>query len=185
MINTINGEENMIARMIFGNMNEIIEITSICIIVFLLFRATDIFDKKLREKHSTDNALLSFMPILNKITKVTIIFIAVVTLLQSHGYSITSLIAGFGITGLAVGLGAKETISNMFGSFALLADKTYRIGDYIIINQNIQEHAVEGLVEEINLRSTKLRTDDGSLIIVPNSVIANGVVKNKTNKKED
>src|SRR5574344_706785 len=175
----------MLTQMISQNLNEIIEITSICVIVILLFKITDIFDKKLKEKHINDNALLSFMPIINKVVKVTILFIAVVTLLQSHGYSITSLVAGFGITGLAVGLGAKETISNMFGSFALLADKTYRVGDYIIINQNIQDHAVEGIVEEINLRSTKLRTDDNSLIIVPNSVIANGVVKNKTNKKED
>ncbi len=175
----------MISQMIMGNLNEIVEICSICLIVVLLFRATDIFDKKLRNRHSTDNALLSFMPILNKVAKVTILFIAVVTLLQSHGYSITSLVAGFGITGLAVGLGAKETISNMFGSFALLADKTYRVGDYIIINQTIQDHSVEGIVEEINLRSTKLRTNDSSLIIIPNNVIANGVVKNTTNKKED
>lgn len=184
-MHNINGEENMISQMIMGNLNEIVEICSICLIVVLLFRATDIFDKKLRNRHSTDNALLSFMPILNKVAKVTILFIAVVTLLQSHGYSITSLVAGFGITGLAVGLGAKETISNMFGSFALLADKTYRVGDYIIINQTIQDHSVEGIVEEINLRSTKLRTNDSSLIIIPNNVIANGVVKNTTNKKED
>lgn len=175
----------MISQIIYHNLNEIIEIGSILVIVFLLFRAIDIFDVQLRQKHISDNALLSFMPILNKITKFTVIFIAIVTLLQSHGYSITSLITGFGITGLAVGFGAKETISNMFGSIALLADKTYRVGDYVVINQTIQEKAVEGIVEEINLRSTKIRANDKSLIIIPNNVVANGVVKNTTNKKED
>ncbi|MDD3436051.1 MAG: mechanosensitive ion channel, partial [Candidatus Gastranaerophilales bacterium] len=59
----------------------------------------------------------------------------------------------------------------------LLADKAYKIGDYITINQSIQDKPVEGIVEHINLRSTKIRTSDGGLIIVPNNIVANGVVK--------
>lgn len=158
-------------------------IESICIlaVVFVLFKIIDISKGKLKEniilKHA-DTTILGFLPLVDKLLKITILFLAVATVLQSHGYSITSLVAGFGITGLAVGFGAKETISNVFGSFSLLADKAYKIGDYIIINQTVQDKPVEGFVEEINLRSTKIKSADNGIVIVPNNIVANGVVKN-------
>lgn len=171
----------MISNFLSTNSKEIIEFAVVFAAVFVSFKIVDIFNKNLKDKilvkHS-DTTILGFMPIIDKIIKITIVFLAVATLLQSHGFSITSLIAGFGITGLAVGLGAQITIANVFGSFSLLADKAYKIGDYIIINQTVHDKSVEGVVEDINLRSTKIRTTDGGLIIVPNNIVANGVVKN-------
>jgi len=161
--------------------NDIIELALVFVAVFVLFKLVDIFNKNLKDKvlsKQSDTTILGFMPIIDKLVKITVVFFAIATLLQSHGFSITSLIAGFGITGLAVGLGAQITIANVFGSFALLADKAYKIGDYIIINQTVHDMAVEGVVEDINLRSTKIRSADGGLVIVPNNIVANGVVKN-------
>lgn len=176
----------MIPDFIIKHNNILIEVISIFAIVFVLFKAIDIFNLNLKSKillkHS-DATILSFMPFIDKILKITIVFLAIATILQNHGYSITSLIAGFGITGLAVSFGAQNTIANVFGSFSLLADKAYKIGDYIVINQTVHDKAVEGIVEEINLRSTKIRTSDGGLVIVPNNIVANGVVKN-INQKE-
>lgn len=163
------------------NNNLLIELLIVLIAVFVSFKFIDIFNKNLKDKilikHS-DTTILGFMPVLDKVVKITILFLALATILQSQGFSITSLIAGFGITGLAVGLGAQITIANIFGSFALLSDKAYKIGDYIIINQTVQDKAVEGVVEDINLRSTKIRSNDNGLIIIPNNIVANGVVKN-------
>ena len=159
----------------------IIELAVVFVAVFALFKFVDIFNENLKNKvliKQSDTTILGFMPIIDKVLKITILFLAVATVMQSHGFSITSLIAGFGITGLAVGLGAQITIANFFGSFALLADKAYKIGDYIIINQTVHDKGVEGVVEDINLRSTKIRSADGGLIIVPNNIVANGVVKN-------
>lgn len=157
------------------------ELILVFIVVIFAFKIVDIFNHNLKNKillRQDDTTILGFMPLIVKSLKIIIVFLAVATILQNHGYSITSLVAGFGITGLAVGFGAKETISNVFGSFALLADKAFKVGDYIIINQSIQDKHVEGIVEDINLRSTKIRTADGGLIIVPNNIVANGVVKN-------
>lgn len=159
----------------------IIELAVVFVAVFALFKFVDIFNKNLKDKilvKQSDTTILGFMPIIDKTLKITIVFLSVATVMQSHGVSITSLIAGFGITGLAVGLGAQITIANFFGSFALLSDKAYKIGDYIIINQTVHDKGVEGVVEDINLRSTKIRSSDGGLIIVPNNIVANGVVKN-------
>jgi len=170
--------------------NEIIEFVFAIVGVFVLFKLINIFEENIKTKillKQSDTTILGFMPLIDKLLKITVIFLAVATILQNHGYSITSFIAGFGITGLAVGFGAKETISNVFGSFSLLADKAYKIGDYIVINQAIQDKSVEGIVEDINLRSTKIRCSDGGLLIVPNNIVANGVVKNtsqKTNSNE-
>lgn len=171
--------------------NEIFEILLVIFALVVSFKIIDIFNNNLKNKilmKKSDTTILGFMPLIDKLLKFTVIFFAIATVLQNHGYSITSLIAGFGITGLAVGFGAQATISNIFGSFSLLADKAYKIGDYIVINQSIQDKAVEGVVEDINLRSTKIRTTAGELIIVPNNTVANGVVKNisqKTNCHEN
>lgn len=166
--------------------NQIIELVTLLVVVVILFKSIDIFNKNFKNrilaKHS-DTTILGFIPLVDKLLKVTIVFLAIATALQSNGYSMNSIIAGFGITGLAVSLGAQITIANVFGSFSLLADKAYRIGDYIIINQTVHEKAVEGVVEDINLRSTKIRTKDGGLIIVPNNIVANGVVKNLSQKE--
>lgn len=171
---------------LFDHKGIIIEFLTIIAIVFVAFKAIDIFNKNFKEKilsKRSDTTILGFMPLIEKVLKITVLFFAVATVLQNHGYSVTSIIAGFGITGLAVGFGAQATIANVFGSFSLLADKAYKIGDYIVINQSIQDKPVEGVVEDINLRSTKIRNSDSELIIVPNNTIATGVVKNVSQKK--
>lgn len=159
----------------------IIEFFLVLSAVIVAFKVIEVFNNNLRDKilakHS-DTTILGFMPLIDKVLKITIVFLAIATVLQHHGYSVTSLMAGFGITGLAVGFGAQSTISNIFGSFSLLADKAYKIGDYIIVNQSVHEKPVEGVVEDINLRSTKIRAADGGLLIIPNNIVANGVVKN-------
>ena len=120
----------------------------------------------------SNSQLIQFLPILERILKFLIVFFIVACFLQSQGYSVTSLITGFGITGLAVGFAANSTISSVFGTFSIFSDKAYKIGDYVIVN------GVEGTVEDVNLRSTKIRTLDNYLYIVPNSSVANGNICN-------
>lgn len=163
------------------NTQTLIELIAVLAAIIFLFKIIDTFNTNFKDKilsRHEDTTLIGLLPLIDKVLKFIVLFVALATILQSLGYSVTSLIAGFGITGLAVGLGAQITIANFFGSFALLADKAFKIGDYIIINQSIQEKAVEGTVENINLRSTKIRTQDGGLVIIPNNIVANGVVKN-------
>ena len=101
-----------------------------------------------------------------------VFLIILVSFLQTHGYSVSSLIAGFGITGLAVGLAANSALSNIFGTISIYSDKSFKVGDYIQFGE------YEGTVEDINLRSTKVRTLDNALTIIPNSSMANGAIIN-------
>ena len=159
-----------------GHVGLLIEITAIITVIILSVKLVDFIDNKLRQqiikKHENSTRLLSFCPILNKIIKTIILFIIAASVMQAHGYSMTSLIAGFGIIGMAVSFAAKESIANIFGSFAILYDKIFDIGDYIKIND------IEGTVIDINLRSTKIKTLDNSVIMLPNNIVANAIVTN-------
>lgn len=132
---------------------------------------------KLKEKNSS-SPLYNLLPILTKIMKSIIVFILLAGFLESFGYNVSSLIAGFGITGLAVGFAAKEAIGNIFGSIGLLGDRVYKIGDYIKFDN------IEGYVEKINLRSTSIRTLDNFVVNVPNNTISNEAITNVSKCKK-
>jgi MscS family membrane protein len=93
-------------------------------------------------------------------------------MLQVWGINVTALFASLGIGGLAFALAAKDAAANLFGSFSLLADKSRRIGEWIKVN------GVEGTVEDIGMRTTKIRSFGKSLITVPNQIIANNPIEN-------
>lgn len=144
-------------------------------ITFVAFILIDKSCKKLSEKLAVFKNYSHFINLeafVSKFLKIAFVFFAVTAILQKHGYSLTSLIAGFGITGLAVSFAAKETIANIFGSISLMFDKVYTLGDYI----KVGEH--EGTVEDVNMRSTKIRTLDDVIVNLPNEILATSAVYN-------
>ena len=151
------------------------------VIISVLFKLTDMFINKLKSKFiNPDNSatLMHVFPILERVLKTLIFVFIAASFLQSQGDSLTSLIAGFGITGLAVGFAAQQTIASMFGTLAILTDKVYKIGDYIKVNN------IEGTVENITLHSTKVRTLDNFMVTIPNNIIDSNVVENVSRAKK-
>lgn len=164
------------------NIPILIEIISVLVISYLLLKIIDFCDKKIRkhiiEKNFNNTRLLSFCPVINKVIKTIVLLVIIASVMQSHGYSMASVITGLGITGIAVGFAAKESLASFIGSFAILYDKIYDINDYIVINN------VEGTVVDINLRSTKIKTLDNSIITIPNNIVADSLVTNVTATKK-
>jgi MscS family membrane protein len=113
-------------------------------------------------------------PVLARASRVFLVIIAVLLVLQNIGYNVAGLLAGLGIGGLAVALAAKETLANLFGSIALLMDRTFEVGD------TIKQADVEGVVVKIGLRSTRVRTKEGYIVSIPNQLITNAPVTNMT-----
>lgn len=151
------------------------------ILIIVLFKIIDVIDKKLRVKiqnEEINSPLLRFLPIITKLIKAVILFIAITGLMQSQGYSISSILAGFGIGGIAVSMAAKDALANIFGSLEILSDHAYKIGDYIKIDN------IEGTVEDINIRSTKIRNLDNYLINIPNSLAAKAIIINVSEAKK-
>jgi len=116
-------------------------------------------------------------PVLGKSCQIFFITIAALLVLQNLGYNVAGLLAGLGIGGLAVALAAKETLANLFGSIALLLDRTFQVGD------TIKQGDVEGEVVNIGLRSTRVRTKEGYIVSIPNQLITNAAVTNLTPPK--
>jgi len=106
------------------------------------------------------------------IAKILIVGVGLGAMLKVWGINVTALVASLGIGGLAFALAAKDAASNLFGSFSLLADKSIRIGEWIKVK------GVEGVVEDIGMRTTKIRSFQKSLITVPNQIVANNPIEN-------
>jgi MscS family membrane protein len=111
-------------------------------------------------------------PLFQKMAWLLVVLLGTAQVLSVHGVNVAGLIAGLGLGGLAFALAAKDTIENIFGSIAILIDQPFRVGDAINVG------GVSGTVEQIGLRSTRLRTPDNSLISMPNSKVIAGHVDN-------
>jgi len=116
----------------------------------------------------------SLVPLLARVCHVALFAIALIALLSQLGYPVASLIAGLGVGGLAVALGAQKTLENLFGAFAIGADQPFREGDTVTVDN------FTGTVESIGLRSTKFRTVDRSLITIPNGKLADMRIESLT-----
>ena len=135
---------------------------------WMLWRSVDVMAQALgnarwAKEHPGSRALL---PLGRRVAKVAIFLSSIVALLAELGYSVTSLVAGLGIGGLAVALAARSTLENLFGAFSIGADQPFREGDKVKIED------FEGIVEAIGLRSTRIRTLDRTVITFPNGKLA-------------
>ncbi len=112
------------------------------------------------------------IPFLSRAIQFVIIVIAFSIVLQQFGYHIGGLITGLGIGGLAVSLAAKDALANLFGGVVIVTEKPFSLNDWI------KTPSVEGTVEDISFRSTKVRTFDQALVVVPNATLANEAITN-------
>ncbi len=127
-------------------------------------------------KEGREEQLHPILLLLRRIANISIIGIAVYILFAHFGVNITALLAAFGIAGLAFSLAAQDTLADAIAGFIILADQPYRVGDRI----EIQGEGTWGDVVEIGLRTTRIRTRDNRLVIVPNSMISKNQVVNYT-----
>ena len=143
-------------------------------VVLLLYRTVDLLAAWMRDKaQDTDTKLDDqLVPLVQRALKVAVVLVGIVFVLQNLNVDVASLLAGLGIGGLAFALAAKDTVSNLFGSITIFLDKPFAIGDWVSVS------GVEGVVEEVGFRSTRVRTFYSSLVSIPNSKFTDAVVDN-------
>lgn len=124
----------------------------------------DEYGKKIAKKTKT-TLDSEAMPFLSKVLKIGIYAVAITIILDRFGYSISPIIASLGVAGIAIAFAAKDTLSNLLGGFFIMIDKPFVIGDRIKIGDNIGE------VMDVGLRTTKVKTFDHTLVVIPNSRI--------------
>ena len=123
-----------------------------------------------QSKYKFDDVLI---PLLKKSAKVLVVSFGAILIAHSLTFDIASILAGLGIGGVAVAFAAKDTIANIFGSITVIIDRPFYIGDFVTLDKGL-----EGTVEQVGFRSTRLRTPYNSVVTVPNSVLANMAIDN-------
>jgi MscS family membrane protein len=140
---------------------------------WLLVRAVsaslDYFQEQATARQS---GMAAFMPWLKKGIITFLVIFGVLMTLQNLNYDVKALLAGLGIGGLAFALAAQDTIANLFGAVVVAVDQPFKLGETVRIG------AFLGAVEDIGLRSTRIRSIDKSLIIIPNKTVASEAVTN-------
>jgi MscS family membrane protein len=130
----------------------------------------DWWNERLRRKEH-EEAIVLLRPARNAI-KIAIVLFAALMWLDNIGFRVSTLLAGLGVGGIAIALAAQDTIKNFLGSIMILLDKPYHVGQRIVVEGH------DGIVEEIGLRSTKIRLLNGHQTTVPNEVMARIDIEN-------
>ena len=111
-------------------------------------------------------------PLVRKILRVFVVLVGIIVILNSIKVDIWPLLTGLSIGGLAFALAAQDTLKNFFGSVMIFVDRPFQIGDWVTSGE------IDGTVEEVGFRSTRIRTFRDSVMYVPNSMITNSMVDN-------
>lgn len=114
----------------------------------------------------------AFMPWIKKSLMTLFIVLGVLLTIQSLGYDVRAILTGLGIGGLAFALAAQDTLANIFGAIVVAVDQPFKLGEVVRIQGNV------GAVEDVGLRSTRIRLTDGSLMVIPNKIVAGETITN-------
>ena len=142
--------------------------------VWSAYRLVDVFcgalaKKAARSENRFDDVLV---PLMRRTLKIFVVIVGLVYLASQWTDNLWRIVAGLGVGSLAVGFAAKDSIENLFGTFTVLLDKPFQLGDWITVGD------IDGNVEEVGFRSTRVRTFYNSLITVPNSRFIGEAVDN-------
>ena len=154
--------------------DKVFMVVSILVITWTLFKLTDAVTILLKELTAKTDSRLDdqIVPLVRKALKVFIGVLAFILVAQNLGYSVSGLLAGLGIGGLALAMASKDTLANLFGSIMILIDRPFHVGDWITFPGG------DGVVEEVGMRSTRIRTFAKTVVSIPNQALANATVEN-------
>ena len=154
--------------------NQIASLVAAVGVLQVAYRAIDIFmDVLARRATKTESKLDdSLVPLLRTAVRLFVTFVGLLFVLQNLDINVSSLIAGLGLGGLAIALAAQDTVRNLLGGVTIFADKPFEVGDWVVVD------GVEGTVEAVGFRSTRVRTFYNSLISVPNGNLMDSGIDN-------
>ncbi len=137
---------------------------------------SDVLTDRARQTEGTFDDQL--VPIFRKAAIAFLVITGVVMIVQNLGYSVASLLAGFGLGGAALAFASKDTVANFFGSIVIFVDRPFQIGDWIEVGD------VEGTVETVGIRVTRIRTFSNAQLTVPNASFTTNPINNWSRMKK-
>ena len=145
---------------------------------WLLWRTIDAVARKTLGEMSRRgrSGAISVLTLTRRAAKLLIVIFAIIAAAGSFGLDLTGWLAALGIGGLAFALGAQKTIEHFVGSVSIISDQPIRIGDFC------QVDGLMGTVEDIGMRSTRLRTLDRTIVTIPNGTLSQAIIENYANR---
>ena len=144
------------------------------IVYFLIKFSTESIGYYLKGDTKSKKINEAAIDLLMQIVRIALFLIGILLILSNLGYNVSALLAGLGVGGLAFALAAQDLLKNFFAGISLIFDKTFNKGERVQFQGN------SGKIEELRLRSTKLRTYDGTLLTIPNAMLSDNIVENVT-----
>jgi MscS family membrane protein len=143
-------------------------------LAWLGMRIVDLIIKHLAVALQSNHQSFSYsvLPLASRVVKMTILLLMIAAVLSNWGYNTTTIVAGLGVGGIAIALAAQKTIENFFGGVAVVSDRPVAVGDFCKFGDRM------GTVEDIGLRSTRIRTLDRTLVTVPNGQFSSMTLEN-------
>jgi MscS family membrane protein len=145
------------------------------ILIWAAYRLVDVFARYLDDAVSADETAVKgqFVPVIKQSLRIFVVIIGGLTVLSSLDVDIKALLGGLGIGGVAIALAAQDTVGNFIGTLSIFTDRPFKVGDWIIVGDK-----VDGNVEQIGFRSTKVRTWPKTLMSIPNRILAAEIIDN-------
>lgn len=161
----------IVVRQYFGDVLVIVAWAASLLLVWrLISLAAEMAQRQILRRNNI--GALSALQLFRRGAKIVVLIVGVIFVLDTLGFNVTAGLAALGIGGLAVALGAQKTIENLVGSLTLIFDQPVRVGDFCIVGET------SGVVEQIGMRSSRVRTADRSLVVIPNSEFAAQRIEN-------
>lgn len=156
--------------------NDILSSAMISLFAYVLIKSVDLvvirwgmsWLQKTRSQYSD-----TILPLIQKAINALIIVAALISILSVWGIEVTPFLAGLGIAGLAIGLALQDSLKDLISGISLIVDRTYKVGDKVKLDSG-----EVGNIHEITLRSTRIRTYDNNIIIIPNANMASSKIIN-------
>jgi MscS family membrane protein len=155
--------------------NRGLESVFIAVAAWAVFRVVDAMTLQLapvRGPGQLGGVETDIRPLLRKFLKTAISLVAAALILRALGYNVSALMAGLGLGGAALALASKDTLANFFGSITVFVDRPFKLNDRIKVG------AYDGVITEMGVRTSRLRTAENRVIIIPNSIFANTPIEN-------
>ena len=162
---------SLVVRQSFSNVTLIVGIVAIILLIWQLLDVIGIISEKRMTRQRNQSAVSAIL-FARRALKIALVIVGVIVILDTLGFDVTTGIAALGIGGIALALGTQKTVENFVGSVTIIADQPVRVGDFCKIGE------ITGTIERIGMRATQVRTNDRTVVTIPNGELSSLKIEN-------
>jgi MscS family membrane protein len=167
---------SLVVRQRFGNLNLIVGIVAVMLLIWQLIDVIGGVTEHRLKRHR-NQAAVSAILFFRRALKTALVVVGVIVILDTLGFDVTTGIAALGIGGIALALGTQKTVENFVGSVTIIADQPVRVGDFCKVGD------ISGTIERIGMRATQVRTNDRTVVTIPNGELSSMKIENYAHRE--